>query len=100
MHPQRQAANLRASNVAHIVHELELSADCIVTVQSYGDDYDGEWKQRGFRAWANRDDEFRPGCSRTVATSSGDTAIEALDRLARELGCDPDAEAINERNAA
>lgn len=72
---------------ADIIHAIELHCSCTVSVQEVADDYEGEWKVRGFRAWANRDE---PGLgylsSRTVAVSDGDTAIEALDNLAARLG--------------
>lgn len=92
----RQAAAFKSSITADIVHRIELECSCTVSWQEVGDDYEGEYKARGFRAWANRDDEFRPGCSKTVATSMGDSAIEALDDLARKLGFDPEEEEADE----
>lgn len=94
MNAHNRASAFKAANQAHLIHQIELHCSCTVSVQAVEDDYEGEWKVRGFRAWANRDDEFRPGSSRTVETSDGDTAIEALDKLALRLGYDPDVEAM------
>ena len=98
MHPQRQAANLRPSPVfgmsAKQLSRWAFDVACARLERLPFEDRLAKFNAlRG--AYQLRQENIKQ--QRFVDRALG---RRVADRLARELGCDPDAEAINERNAA